>query len=1249
MMYPRRSRASVCASATPAPAGVAETRESRSRFIPLGCLCLLLAGALLNASLPALAQSDRGTITGTVTDPQGAVVPNASVALRGVATGVEYSTVSTGTGNYTVPALPVGRYNLTVAAPGFNQYIQEGIEVRIAVTARVDVVLKIGATSESVTVQADAPLLRTESADQSQTVGGDTINQLPLTLGGNNLYGTRNPLAALDLTPGASNTVGTNFIFRVNGSTNQARYLLDGQDISLLGMTAAHLSESHPSTEAVQEVTLMTSNFAAEYGQVQGGLVSFTSRSGTNQLHGGAYDYIMNEALNAGRPFTDDGNGHLIRPRQRNQNWGFTVGGPVWLPKLYDGRNRTFFFFTLDQFRQGINVGGSALTVPTDAYRKGDFSAALTGRTLGTDVLGRVIKENTIYDPSTQRAVNGQVVRDPFTGNVIPTAQLDPVALNIQSYIPLAATTDVVNNLPVVDHTWTITTLPSVKIDHLVGVKTKISFYFGTWSNFTQKYVGDGLPWPISTAREFVTHTPSFRFTVDQTVTPTFLVHLAVGEVRYWHTDANPAISRDFDGVGKLGYVGALGGKGFPRVSGLNSSFGGLASANSSGALGWGSATLPHVNDHPTAVLSGTLIRGNHSYKIGAEWWKDQDGTRGGATAGTFTASAAQTGLPYLQTTTVGGGGIGFPYASFLLGAMNTGSIQNRSEPLNLKFGLGIYAQDTWKITRRLTLDYGLRWDRQTASHELNYRNSTFARFTPNPSAGGLPGATAYANASRESFAETYNFGFGPRLGLAYQIDSKTVLRAGWGFVYGRTARTGGTSTFGVGFNTLNFTNSNYGDAALFLRNGLSYDINKLYAATYDPGIRPSPGQIDAPPNWYDDTGGRPPRINQWNISLQREFFRDLLVEGAYVGNRSSHIEANNALQLNALSPQMYLQKGFDVTNAADRTVLLGLWTSAAAQARGIKAPYAGYPTGLTVAQLLRPYPQFSSVGNAWTMRGFSWYDALQAKVTKRTSRGLTAIGSFSWQKELEYGTGVVNNVFNEPVNKQISGSSQPFVFTMGITYQTPAVGPNRWVRSVVRDWTVGAMLRNASGYPIMSPAAQNNLQLLMFGNSSASTSGSSSMSLASGTFANRVAGQPLFLKDLNCHCIDPNQQLVLNPAAWSDPAPGQFGTAAAYYSDYRFQRHPAEQLGIGRLFQIREGMSVEVRFEFFNVLNRLQMADPTASNALATAKRNAQGVLTAGFGWINSQSVGNQQGGDNPTGLGGNPRQGQFLARLRF
>jgi len=686
---------------------------STSLIIRLAWVCFLV-GVLLSMSLPALAQSDRGIITGTISDPAGAVVPSAPVTLHNLATGAAYETVSTATGNYTIPSLPVGRYRLTVAVAGFNQYVQDGIEVQVAMTARVDVVLKLGSATESITVSAPAPLLRTENAEQSQTISGDTINQLPLTVGAASLYGARNPLASLTLAPGTMDIVGTNFTFRVNGSTNTARYLVDGQDITTLGMTSAHLSESHPSVEALQEVTLQVSNFAAEFGQVQGGMVNFTSRSGANQLHGGGYDYIMNEALNAGRPFTNDGNGHLVRPRMRNNNYGFTLGGPVYLPKIYDGRNRTFFFFNFEQFYNRTTASGAMTTVPTLAYRQGDLSQALTGRQLGTDILGRPILENQVYDPASDHLVNGQLVRDPFTGNIIPPGRIDPVAAKIQPYFPQPTNGQVINNLAVVDPMASTTTLPSVKADQIIGNKTKASFYWGQWINNVPKSTGDGIPFPISNARSFITHTNTFRLTIDQTITPTLLLHLGGGEIRYHHIDSNPATTSNFDAVAKLGLVGGLATPtGFPYITGTGGSQGGF-----SPSFGWTNG-YRDMDDKPTWVAGLTWIKGNHTLKAGGEWWKDIWSFIRYNTSGTYNFSPAQTGLPYLQTTTVGGSSIGYGYASFLLGVPNTTSINNQSDPQVRKWSMAGYLQDTWKITRKLTLDYGLRYDRQTGWREV--------------------------------------------------------------------------------------------------------------------------------------------------------------------------------------------------------------------------------------------------------------------------------------------------------------------------------------------------------------------------------------------------------------------------------------------------------------------------------------------------------------------------------------------------
>jgi hypothetical protein len=1206
-----------------------------------------------------LAQSDRGTITGTVLDPGNAVVPNATLKLTNTATGATYQTVSTGTGNYTLPSLPSGMYILAVSAPGFNQYLQEGIQVQVAQTARVDVVLKIGAATESVTVQANAPLLRTENAEQSQTLNGDDINKLPLTLGGNNLYGTRNPLAGLNLSPGVSQVVGTNFQFRTNGSTDTARFLLDGQDMTTAGMTSQHLSESHPSVEAVSEVTLQSSNFAAEFGQVQGGLVNFTTRSGTNQFHGAAYDYNTNEFMNAGRPFTNDGKGQLIRPRQRNNDYGFSVGGPVWIPKLYNGRNRTFFFFNFDQFRNKSTVSGAAATVPTEAYRRGDFSSALTGRTL-TDPQGRQYAENSIFDPLTNQVINGQTIRTQFPGNVIPANRLDPVALKIQDLIPVPTSPGNINNLAVVDQVASTTTLPSVKIDQNLGSKNKVSFFWTDWINSVPKSTGDGIPFPISNTRAFITHSNTERLTFDRTLTPTVLLHLGIGYLRYAHVDSSPDISQNYDAPGKLGFAGGVknskGNTGFPGMRNLSAAQGGFNSPNGAN-IGWTNGVYDW-NNKPTATGSVSWVKGNHTVKSGAEWHEDLWTFTNLVDSGQVTFSAAETAQPYLNSTSVGGVTIGFPYASFLLGAGDSATIKPTSDPQVRKWAYSMYLQDTWKITRRLTLDYGIRWDLQNGWHEVHSRSSSFAPGIANPSAGNLLGATAYEGYGQGrckcSFTRTYPYAIGPRLGIAYQLDSKTVIRAGWGIVYGQTPVLSyfTTATVGVGFNTLNISNSTglFGDPALYLKDGLQYNFGDLYTATYDAGVRPDKGTINSPPSYLSPQGGRPPRINQWNIAIQREIFPNLSLEAAYVGNRSVWILANNTLEPNALSIQMVKARGFDVTNPADQAILNGPWGAPAAAARGITAPYAGYPTSLTAAQTLRPYPQFGNIGVQWMDNGDSWYDALQAKMTKRYSHGLQVISSFTWQKETEYGINVPNDVYNVRVNKTISAYSQPLVLALGFNYQTPKVGRNRLLSSVLRDWTVGGFFSYQSGLPIESPIGQNNLQLFLFqANNTSISSGQNSSTSASGTFMNRVPGQPLFLKDPNCHCIDPNKDFVLNPAAWSNPAPGTFGTAAGYYNDYRYQRHPLEQLGIGRLFTIRERMSLQIRVEFFNVFNRANMADPISTNALATPTRSNTGVPTAGFGYINSQSLGNGSTLNNNTGLGGNPRQGQLLVRFQF
>src|SRR5687767_1218743 len=386
-------------------------------------------GAFLFA-LTAAAQTDRGIITGTVQDPAKAVVPGAAVSAKNTETGAVYPTVTTATGNFTITALPAGIYELSVESPGFRKHIGQGTQVQVAQTVRLDIVLQIGSATESVTVTAEASILKSDTIEQSVNVSGDRINALPLNFGGGGgaIGGIRAPLTFMVLSPGVAGT-GTNA--RINGMPgNTFRVFVDGQDVTNNNDNAS--SAGQPSVEMIEEFSLQTSNFAAEFGQVAGGMFSFATRSGTNKIHGSLYEYFNNEALDAARPYVN------AKPQSRKHDFGAQISGPVWAPKLYDGRNRTFFLLNWEQFRNDTNSPGSRNTVPTLAYRSGDFSGALTGRRLGTgvDPLGRPFMENTIYDPLTARSVNGQIVRDPFINNVIPVSRLDPVSLKIQELLP---------------------------------------------------------------------------------------------------------------------------------------------------------------------------------------------------------------------------------------------------------------------------------------------------------------------------------------------------------------------------------------------------------------------------------------------------------------------------------------------------------------------------------------------------------------------------------------------------------------------------------------------------------------------------------------------------------------------------------------------------------------------------------------------------------------------------------------------
>jgi len=1181
----------------------------------------------------AWAQSDRGTITGTVADPTGALIPASKVVLTNVETGSRSETVTTTTGNYTLAALPVGTYKLAVEHPGFSKSEMTNIVVQVAVTTRVDVVLQVGSATQSVEVSAESTLLKTESGEQSTTVTGAQINTLPINFG-IGAGAIRNPLSFTQMTPGASINGWNNIT--VNGTNGGFRILFEGQESSS-SLDPRVSDESQPSVEAIQEFTLQTSNFAPEFGVVTGGLYNFTSRGGTNQFHGSGYVYLQNTAFNAGLPFTDNGNGGHVEIVKHLADGGFSVGGPVLLPKIYNGKNKTFFFFNWERYRDRENLYNGITTVPDSAFRSGDLSAIL-GRNLGADFAGRAILQNAIYDPATAVTdSSGRRVLNLFPNNIVPQNRFDPVAVKILAQIPKPNIADtLVNNFSASGAFFKLQAIPSIKIDHNFSEKAKISGYYSQ-ENTNKSNGVDGLPEPISQVRDQIIHSKTFRVNYDHSLTPTLLLHLGAGVQRYHNPDTVPAESSNYDNT-QLGNLNAPG-TGFPRFGGGTlggNTYGGLAAA-----IGPGNRGL-YLDVKPTGVAQITWVHGNHTYKAGGEW-KIETFTNVSyiGLSPAYGFNSAETAQPLYGQTLPSGTGIGYNFASFLLGSYDSASIGDTVNPQYRRSAWGFFVQDTWKISRKLTLDYGFRYDLQTPMREEWDRTSGFSANVVNPNANGRLGGVLYQGPGPGRcdchLVDTYPYAIAPRIGIAYQIDPKTVLRAGWGLSYASVAifnYIGGGNSQGMGFNTINFTSPGNGVAAGQLSQPLVWDPNALNGASYNPGLLVNPGAaVQSAPAAVDPNGGRPPRINQWNVSLQRQVMKDLALEASYIGNHGVWLQSGgNLISYNAINPSVYQKLGLDITSAATRTLLTSAITSPVAVAAGFTKPYANFPDTGTVVQSLRPFPQYNTIGSLWAPLGDSWYDAFQAKLTKRYSHGLTVTGAYAFAKTLDSFSGN-GNIYNRSTFKGLSPNDIPNILSFSIDYTVPAfgfMGRNKLARTVLAGWTIGNISQYASGPLLAAPTSNNSIGTYLPGQA---------------TRQFRVPGQPLYLKDLNCGCIDPTQQTVLNPAAWTDQAAGVFGTGTVYYNDFRGQRRPVESMSLGKKFPFRERMSLSIRAEFFNPFNRNEVVSDPSTGSPSNPPTRSGGVLTGGFGYMNYTAISsNAVGGTLPA-----PRTGQIVARFEF
>jgi len=701
-------------------------------------------------------------------------------------------------------------------------------------------------------------------------------------------------------------------------------------------------------------------------------------------------------------------------------------------------------------------------------------------------------------------------------------------------------------------------------------------------------------------------------------MSPTRVLHLGLGYQGM--TSKQRSGYGVFDQSEELGLTGANLAY-FPYITGLSAAMGGMKDM---GMKMQGVSKMVK----PSANANMTWVRGNHLFKFGTEMRIEGYPTTVEYPAyGSLIFSAEQTGLPSTYGQNLEGGTVGFPYASFLLGLVDSGDIGVVSHPRLGKHAYAFYLQDSWKLARNLTLEYGLRYDYQTYMKDTYGRIASFSPTALNPSADNLPGALIYEGSGTGhcncDFARTYTGAIGPRLGLAYQILPNFILRAGWGIIYGQTpTNNGATQSSG---STNPFFSTSYSNEARKLSDGFpaagSWPNPNSGQETLGSGVSPLAIHPDA---------GRPPRQIQWSVGFQTRIKNDLLVDIAYVGNRGSYWESNGLVSANALTTDRLEYLGLDIEDEDDRLLLTSTLNSSLAVQRGFSnPPYASFPLTQTVAQSLRPFPQYGDILYRWAPLGKTWYDALQVKVTRQYSGGFALNSGFTYQSEDAVGNEnagaanaleSINDAYDLEANKHVSALSRPFTLFIAPSYTFPKFPGNALLTKILSDWNFTAVLQYASGLPIRVPISNSNLYSLLFQN----------------TFANRKPGAELYTKDLNSD-PDPMSEFVLNPNAWTDPEIGEFGTSKAYYNDYRFKRRPSEQISFGRSFPVNDRIQVNVRADFQNILNRREMADPCYLNAGSTQVRDDEGVPQSGFGYINYKIT------------GANPRNGQIVVRMLF
>ncbi len=1137
------------------------------------------------SAIPGMAQ-DRGTIRGTVMDESGAAVPGAAITVSNQDTGLTQNLTSGAEGRYEALYLPVGTYSVAGTKTGFKRVEATNVHVDVNAVASIDLKLTVGAVDQSVEVSAAAVMLETQGTNLGKTIPTEAINDLPLFISG----GLRSTMAFIVLTPGVLGGLASTNPRISGGLTSGQSELLDGAESQSERRNDSAVQAI--SVEALEEFKVQGGAYSAEFGRTSNGVLNFVSKSGTNDLHGSGFVFNRNEFFNArGYTFTP-----TVRPVTRQWNPGFSVGGPVLIPKVYNGRNKLFFFAAYEDATTRNGRSSSLVTVPTDAFRNGDLRGLV-------DSTGKQIP---LYDPFD---ANGNLIQDATQRprlqcngvlNVICPNRISPLAKGL-----MAGMVEPDNPNAITNNTRSYTTsssksdVYSVKGDYVLNDKHRVSFIYSHYNSPAQPNIAavQGL---VSTAWSTTTEISYYRVNDDYIFKPDLLNHLTLG-FNTRHLLEDPG-NTSFSGV-PAGYEQAVQIPGTTRgvIPGKSTEY-------DTSYLQFGNRVSTDSRSRTTSLNEQVAwVKGAQTFKFGFEYLRsvyrriDCNNCQG-----EIAFSSTATGNPAIN------GQNGSDWASFLLGLGGNGSVFAYGDDIAQHWPYyAWYAQDDWKVNNKLTLNIGLRYDLDIPKTERHYDTSQLNLTLPNPAAGGLPGAMVFAGTGtgrtgQERFGQTRLNGFGPRLGIAYQLTPKTVIRAGSGIYYQPTREDGNADKGVQGFGGLFTSTPDYlAPGISFLTSQGFNTFAQSVQANKPPVVNPTI-QLFGTPNFYLPSAGRAPYFADWQFTVERSFWNNSVLRTSYhatVGNKL----LTRLTTLNQLDP-----KYIPVYGALLAAPLSTVINNPLLAANGFQLPYAGFPLNLPLSQALRPFPQYGNIdmSSGGDNSGHMTYHALEASFEHRFGNGLFVLASYTFEKTLTnaadsenpfQSNGPAQNSYNLAAEKSVASTDTPQNLRISTVYDLPVGRSRRFLSSmpealdaVLGGWKISAIQTYVSGLPLTVVAGQN-----MYGAAGVIPVSDGTATIAGtvttrGSFAPGAGTTiPLINPAWNSSPAVAYSVPYLNPAAFVYPANGVFGNTPSRVPWIRGVKTINEDVAILKSFHLTEKRYAEFRASASNAPNRVLLASP--------------------------------------------------------